>query len=269
MFTMLSTTSASRAVRLCRFAAVAALLVGWHFVVAARPTPHPTPESEEWRRVLRHLRFEARPTPGGGTLPTIVVTGANLQIVNGLGATNGHADDPASTDPDDVRTNGLGNLIVGYNEWGDDPTRRGSHNIVVGSDLDYSSFGGLVVGRSSEIGAPFASVSGGRGRALGIASSVSGGDGVASGDFSSVTGGLSGIASGYGASVLGGDNNEAAGESAVVVAGEGNFAGGAQSTVLGGRAHRALGPRSAIGGGVGLELDEAERFSACGGWTCP
>lgn len=263
------TTSTNRFVRLSRLVALASVVFGLHLIVAARPEPRPAPESDRLRRILRHLRFEPRPTPGGGTLPTLVVTGANLQIVNGLGATNGHSDDPASTDPDEVRTNGLGNLIVGYNEWGDDPTRRGSHNVVVGTDLDYSSFGGLVVGRSSEIAAPFASVSGGRGRALGIASSVSGGDGVASGDFSTITGGLSGIASGYGASVLGGDNNEAAGEGAVIVAGEGNFAGGIQSTVLGGRAHRALGPRTAIGGGVGLELEGAERFSACGGWACP
>src|SRR6516225_3097954 len=50
----------------------------------------------------------------------VVITGANLRIVNGLGSTE--------------TTNGLGNLIVGYNEergFGLDK-RTGSHNVVVG-----------------------------------------------------------------------------------------------------------------------------------------
>src|SRR5207249_345749 len=54
----------------------------------------------------------------------IVITGANLHIVNGR------------NDTDTV--NGLGNLIVGYNELrtftGATNTRTGSHNIVVGKE---------------------------------------------------------------------------------------------------------------------------------------
>src|SRR5215471_13626168 len=49
----------------------------------------------------------------------VVITGANLRIVNGLGTTD--------------TTNGLGNLIVGYNESRTNPlfppdVRTGSHN---------------------------------------------------------------------------------------------------------------------------------------------
>src|SRR5215470_5571758 len=86
----------------------------------------------------------------------VVITGANLRIVNGLGTTE--------------TTNGLGNLIVGYNELRrDDPichsstdpacrdTRTGSHNVVVGLEQNFSSFGGLVVGRFNEISSDFAS----------------------------------------------------------------------------------------------------------------
>jgi hypothetical protein len=60
----------------------------------------------------------------------VVVTGANLRIVNGLGTTE--------------TTNGLGNLIVGYNELrsGGRNTRTGSHNVVVGEGNNFSSFGG-------------------------------------------------------------------------------------------------------------------------------
>ena len=51
-----------------------------------------------------------------GPLPRILIEAANLQIVNGLGATNGLPDDPANVDPEAVLSNGLGNLIMGYNE---------------------------------------------------------------------------------------------------------------------------------------------------------
>src|SRR5262249_34083056 len=67
----------------------------------------------------------------------VVISGANLRIVNGLGATD--------------TTNGLGNLIVGYNESrapgcsGSIPgpfctdNHTGSHNVVVGSRNNFSS----------------------------------------------------------------------------------------------------------------------------------
>ena len=40
-------------------------------------------------------------------------------------------------------------------------TRTGSHNVVVGQGLNFSSFGGLEVGQFNEISGQFASVSGG------------------------------------------------------------------------------------------------------------
>src|SRR5262249_20594250 len=96
----------------------------------------------------------------------LMLTGANLRIVNGLGSTE--------------TTNGLGNLIVGYNEprGGSDDGRTGSHNVVVGKEHNFTSFGGLVVGETNEISGPFASVSGGRRNTASVlAASVSGGIG--------------------------------------------------------------------------------------------
>ena len=94
----------------------------------------------------------------------ITISGANLHINSATGSTDGSV-------------NGLGNLIVGYNEErgsGDD--RSGSHNIVVGTRHNYSSFGGLVVGYSNTISGYYASVSGGQGNtASGITANVSGG----------------------------------------------------------------------------------------------
>jgi len=69
-----------------------------------------------------------------GAANEVVISGANLRIVNGLGSTE--------------TTNGLGNLIVGYNELRNIPdfpdVRTGSHNVVVGELNNFSSFGGLV-----------------------------------------------------------------------------------------------------------------------------
>ena len=63
----------------------------------------------------------------------VVITGANLRIVNGLGNTR--------------TTNGLGNLIVGYNEpRASGNIETGSHNIIVGFQHSFTSFGGLVAG---------------------------------------------------------------------------------------------------------------------------
>ena len=146
----------------------------------------------------------------------VVITGANLRIVNGLGST--------------FTTNGVGNLIVGYNELVNDrrrpDVRTGSHNVVVGSFNNFSSFGGLVVGETNEISGQFASVSGGfRNSASGANASVSGGflntassdvssvsggqANQATGIVSSVSGGFLNTASGYGSSVSGGDERKA------------------------------------------------------------
>src|SRR5262245_9593149 len=96
----------------------------------------------------------------------LMLTGANLRIVNGLGSTE--------------TTNGVGNLIVGYNEpRGFEPdVHTGSQNVVVGPQHNFSSFGGLVVGLQNEISGQYASVSGGaRNHASGDSASVSGGAG--------------------------------------------------------------------------------------------
>ena len=156
---------------------------------------------------LSTLAFDA-------TANEVVISGANLRIVNGLGATG--------------TTNGLGNLIVGYNEprgGGFPDTRTGSHTVVVGMQHNFSRFGGIVVGYYNEISGSWASVSGGAGNtASGELASVSNGFlNIASGYGSSVSGGSQHIASGYGSSVSGGNVNTASGDWSSV-------SGGAQNT---------------------------------------
>jgi len=118
-----------------------------------------------------------------------VFEGCNVHVRNGLDTTN--------------TVNGSGNLIVGYNEATGDLLRGGSHNLVVGSEHSYSSYGGLVAGFANTISGAYTSVSGGELN-------------TASGPGSSVSGGAGNTASGNSASVSGGENNVASGEFATV-----------------------------------------------------
>lgn len=143
----------------------------------------------------------------------------------------------------DAPPNGLGNLIVGYNEGrcrsldadlpSDDPGnqfgfpqacltdgecgegkfcdftgRGGSHNLVVGHQHSYPSVGGILGGRQNLARGPHATVSGGD-------------HNLASGDFASIAGGSLNHAAGTGAHVSGGVRNVASGERSVVVGGGG------------------------------------------------
>jgi hypothetical protein len=157
------------------------------------------------------------------TQKLVRLTGVNVQIVNGQGTT--------------PTTNGVGNLIIGYNEE-DNYTRgtctvsvsgvfdtfehtciedggtftrslSGSHNVVIGFGHGYSSFGGMVVGEANLITGRFAVVSAGAANtASGDYSGVSAGDGnTASGPYSGVSGGFGNTASGsFASSVSGGDS---------------------------------------------------------------
>jgi trimeric autotransporter adhesin len=195
----------------------------------------------------------------------VFLTGANLHLVNGLGSTD-CTDDAGNPIPG--CPNGLGNLIVGYNELrgGIDDIRTGSHNVVVGTEQNFSRFGGIVVGRTNTISGNFASVSGGAfntasgdfavvsggfiNTASGFSSSVSGGDSnTASRESSAVSGGFGNTASGGVASISGGLNNTASGDHAVVIGGALNTASVANAVVSGGQENTASGVLSTVSGG--------------------
>jgi hypothetical protein len=205
----------------------------------------------------------------------ITFSGVNVHIVNGSGTTEG-------------TTDGLGNLIVGYNELrgsGED-VRTGTHNIVVGSRNNYASYGGLVVGYTNDISGAYSSVSGGEsntasgdyssvsgGRyntASGEDSSVSGGEwNVASEFYSSVSGGHSNEASGYNSSVSGGHSNKASGSSSSVSGGLDNEASEFYSSISGGRYNTANGTFSSVSGGMYNRASGAYSFVGGGGSDNP
>lgn len=179
----------------------------------------------------------------------------NVRIVNGQGATH--------------TTNGLGNLIVGYNEdhtgsacypsaddcqyRGDEAedARTGSHNLITGVDHSYTAFGGLLAGRDNSIAGIFATVTGGAGNtASGGHASVSGGViNTASGRFSAVAGGQGNTVANHSASVAGGINNTAFGIGSSVAGGFDNTASETSSSVAGGAGNTASGHISSVAGG--------------------
>jgi len=213
----------------------------------------------EQRAILSHLELVDLEDGQGGTVPTIRVTGVNLQLVNGLGATNGNPADPFSVDPLVAATNGAGNLILGYAELpvGVPVDRTGSHNLVAGVGQAYASFGGAVLGLRNSIEAPYAAVVGGSSnRATELASAVAGGtSNLAGGPYSAVGGGAFNWATGDAASVSGGARSLANGAFASVAGGYKSFASGELASVNGGDRCRATGARSTVSGGSERVVD--------------
>ncbi|MBK6770217.1 MAG: hypothetical protein IPG72_14640 [Ardenticatenales bacterium] len=186
----------------------------------------------------------------------LTISGANLHVVNGTGATDGGP-------------NALGNVIVGYNEarpGGGDP-RTGSHMVVVGRGNSYSAFGGIVAGENNTARGRFATVGGGNGNlASGDYSSVSGGQGNISGAYAaSVSGGQSNTATRSYASASGGRNNTASGNYASVSGGQNNTASGSFASVSGGSYNTAAGTSYASVSGGTSNTATGSAASVCGG----
>lgn len=97
---------------------------------------------------------------------TLIVESCNLIVRDGSGNT--------------ASTTGLGNLIIGYDtDESLSKNKTGTHNLVVGDEHEYSSYGGLVAGRANSVHGPYASITGGRNNVVGLDyASVSGGRGV-------------------------------------------------------------------------------------------
>ena len=226
----------------------------------------------EQAEILSHLSIVYLDDGQGGTVKTLDISGINVRIHNGLGATNGYPADPDSTDPKLTATNGLGNLIVGYNEPGnpDGDDRTGSHNFVFGHGNSFSSFGGLVGPRDSTISAAFASVSGGGlNRASAVGASVSGGRGnLARERYSSVSAGKDNLAWSAYSSVSGGRENWAADPHSSISGGVGGFAGGYGAAISGGFGNFTNGAYCSISGGLENEAGSfyTSGASVSGGW---
>ncbi len=175
-------------------------------------------------------------------------SGCNMIVNDGGGSTASIVTNAAG--------DGLGNLIIGYNQLQgfNRDIRTGSHNLVVGDDNNYSSFGGMVIGAFNTISDRYASVSGGSSNiASGLGASVSGGYiNTASGPFASISGGSSNVASGNSASVSGGRQCTASDFFASVSGGYINTASGPFASISGGSSNVASGQYASISGGSNI-----------------
>ncbi len=201
--------------------------------------------------------------------PTVRFTGVNVQVVNGQGST--------------ATANGLGNLIVGYDEadssgtghctigwyaaasvptnvsncstaggtWTTTGFKTGSHYLVTGSQNNYSRWSGLLSGYRNTVNADYANVSGGSyNAASGYYTSISGGDhNTASGLISSVSGGYSNTASGLYSIISGGAGGIASGNYSSVSGGYLSTASGYSASISGGYYNTASGTYTSVNGG--------------------
>lgn len=201
--------------------------------------------------------------------PTVRLTGVNLQVVSGGGTTsaingtgnviigyNERSERPEDSvcsigvmdqfTPEGVRRferaliSNEADCLGAGGAWSSSHT-SGSHYLIVGSQNNYSSFGGIVAGQHNTSNARMASVLGGE---LNRSSE----------EHSVVLGGTSNATSGRKSSVVGGRLNEASGTQASVSGGIGNRAEGSVSSISGGRDNLARGFSSSVSGGL---LNEA------------
>ena len=222
-----------------RIAQLEALVATLETLVAAQATLVATLQGQvealETSNVMALDSYISVDEESDGRGPLVQLSGVNLQIVNGLGTTD--------------TVNGLGNLIVGYDEinifpnvsacsdgsyadqtscegagevWGIS-FKTGSHYLVLGTGNNYSQYGGLVAGYQNFATNAYANVTGGRlNLSRGNYSSVSAGyNSTASSYYSSVSGGFQNTASGNYSSVSGGYQNTASGDSSSVSGGAG------------------------------------------------
>lgn len=148
------------------------------------------------------------------------LSGLNVRLDNGAGTTYG-------------ASNGLGNLILGYNEsegghrdaegnFMDGEVRVGSHNLVVGAGHTYGSNGSLLGGYNNSLF--------GQGSAI-----LSGQASLATGTWSAILGGLDNRATATNTCISGGHSNTASGDRASISGGLLNISSGIATSILGGQ----------------------------------
>src|SRR5436305_5949235 len=116
---------------------------------------------------------------GVGGKPTAQFASVNVQIVSGAGSTG--------------TVNSLGNMVIGYDEQPGSQT--GSHNLVLGKQQSYTSWGSLIGGSSNTDS--------------GHSSAVFGSNNTASGAYATVTGGAASQAASPSSSIQGSYKNRA------------------------------------------------------------
>jgi hypothetical protein len=207
------------------------------------------------KSILPYLKYVAA---GVGGKPTIQFSGANIEIVNGSDTEN---------------PNGAGNLVIGYDEHGDEYQQTGSHSIILGSRETYTGTGSIVGGyaNTNEGNDDFIFGFGDKVGEEAAGDALLGGDGneikhdTDQGTaFSVIIGGQSNSISNDTSLVAGGINNTIEGREAlqsVILGGERNRSHANLSSIVGGAANETKGEAYAadntITGGAGNHIENA------------
>lgn len=200
--------------------------------------------------------------------PHVIFEGVNVHVRSGMGPVTDVIEaysfnDALGTFGTALHTNGLGNLIIGYDELPCAakscpplPARRqGSHNLVLGFGHQFSDLGALLAGVNGVSGAPSANVLGGwNNQALSV--------------MANVVGGELNQAIGRSSTVVGGFGNAASGSFAAVAGGFGNLATNTGATVSGGHNGQAFGEYSTVSGGFRRTATTVDSWAA-GGYSSP
>jgi hypothetical protein len=167
-------------------------------------------EGQQAALANRVSAVEVKTAPVSVTATTYTIAGRNVFIQDGTGDTES--------------ASGLGNLTIGYNvaRGAGQDARTGSHNLILGDEHNYTSYGGLVAGDANTIAGPYATV----------------------------LGGFVNTAGAFGATVGAGSFNTASGVYAAVLGGSFNKALQANSTVSGGTGNEARAENSSVSGGL-------------------
>lgn len=175
--------------------------------------------------ILRHLSIVQLDDGQGGTVKTLRISDLNVQIVNGLNSTE--------------TINGLGNLIIGYNELQiSNNNRTGSHNLIAGSNNDYTNYASIVAGLNNVALSNYSAI-------------LSGTENTVNANGSCVVGGSENIVSpkpnnGFPASIIvGGQWNNTTSDHCVIIGGGFNIIDGLSPGINSGRWSVIVG-----GGGV-------------------
>jgi hypothetical protein len=207
------------------------------------------------KSILPYVRYVAA---GVGDKPTIQFSGANIQIVNGTNKEN---------------PNGTGNLVIGYDEHGNEYQQTGSHNIILGSRETYTRTGSIIGGyaNTNEGTNNFIFGFGDKVGEESEGDALLGGDGnqikedTAQGTaFSVIVGGQANSVSNDASLVAGGIENTIEGREAfqsVILGGERNRSHAFHSSIVGGAANETKGEAYAadntITGGAGNHIENA------------
>ena len=167
---------------------------------------------------------------------TIFVTGANLQVR--------HSTNPTAA------VNGVGNVILGYNEVMDAEFRGGSNNRIIGPGHEWKASSNLIAGYQNSAYGNYNAVLSGMGNTAWYDQNV-----IVTGTQNRTLGNRGFILSGYEGSVwdmsltLTGSMSESHGSGTVVLTGIRNYANGSQSVLLTGydSTVRGLGTSNGVG----------------------